>query len=554
VPSQAREDVWTAFSALPPRTGPTQPHHALTRAELRDAVFSAGPDKAPGDDDITNRVLREGWGVIEEPLFALASACFDEGWFPASLRHAVLTVMRKPGKRDPALPRSYRLIAPLPVVGKAIEKAAATRLSWYAASLNLVPPDQFGAMPSKFTSDAALSLVHDIHEGWSRPPRTHRLTTSVLTFDVVGAFDNANPACYVRLLWQLGLPAPLVGLIASWLHERTARIKLDGSAGEDFELRSGFPQGSPLSPISFVLYLGPLWKELPVGVRLLGYMDDGALMVQSESIEENCRQLEQAYAAALGWARGVDLWFDENKRELIHFPPPTNARSRRPELLPVCLGPEAADTVQATGWDSSVRWLGIWFNPLLNWSQHVRTKCTTARGAVACLKMLANAIRGPSALLMRRAFVACILPILTYACAAWWRGLMRDIRLLRDRTRSVKVSGAVGLATSADLVQNMAMRIILPVWRTTPIAALQCEASLPPIRLILDYMRLRYAIRLKILPANHPLVARDIDRRSPRPLRYSSPLLDIARLSRAWRYDVLSLLLLGMRGPRRRRP
>ncbi|KAE8184492.1 hypothetical protein CF336_g7780, partial [Tilletia laevis] len=507
LPNIDRQHPLQVLAQLPPSAARAS-HAALTRTELKDAVWAAAPDKAPGPDEITGRAVRQGWSAIEEPLFALASAAHDVGWYPAAFRTSTLCALKKGGKRDPALARSYRLIALLPVLGKALEKVAANRLAWFAETLGLVPTEQYGAMPKTSATDAGVALVHDIHVGWARH---ERLTTSVLFFDVVGAFDNVTPGRMVTRLWELGLPLPLIAFIASWLADRIAAIRLDGEVGAAEPCVTGLPQGSPLSLILFVLFLSPLWDAIPAGIRLFGFVDDGALRVQGPTVEQNCRALEQAYEEAVRWAAENGLWFDQVKRELIHFPPLSKISQA---LLPVHLGPNDDDVVQPIQRDAAVRWLGIWLNPTLSWKHHVRTQSAKARSAVGCLRMLANTVRGPSALLLRRAYVACILTILLYASPVWWRGVTRQLpRLPRPRSeplpaRSVRVVGAVELAKLTEAVQNVALRLILPAWRTTPIVALQCEASLPPVRLVLNYLRALYGTRLHTLPAKHPISLR----------------------------------------------
>ncbi|CAD6948366.1 unnamed protein product [Tilletia laevis] len=104
--------------------------------------------------------------------------------------------------------------------------------------------------------------------------------------------------------------------------------------------------------------------------------------------------------------------------------------------------------------------------------------------------------------------------ILLYASPVWWRGTERKVaRQPRPRSatapaHTVRVPGAKGLVNLAEAVQNVALRLILPVWRTTPIVSLQREASLPPVRLVLDYLRALYAIRLHALPQQHPVAVR----------------------------------------------
>ncbi|CAD6936699.1 unnamed protein product, partial [Tilletia controversa] len=156
LPNIDRQHPLQVLAQLPPSAARAS-HAALTRTELKDAVWAAAPDKAPGPDEITGRAVRQGWSAIEEPLFALASAAHDVGWYPAAFRTSTLCALKKGGKRDPALARSHRLIALLPVLGKAVEKVAANRLAWFAETLGLVPTEQYGAMPKRSATDAGVA-------------------------------------------------------------------------------------------------------------------------------------------------------------------------------------------------------------------------------------------------------------------------------------------------------------------------------------------------------------------------------------------------------------
>ncbi|RKK82415.1 hypothetical protein BFJ68_g17539 [Fusarium oxysporum] len=55
---------------------------------------------------------------------------------------------------------------------------------------------------------------------------------------------------------------------------------------------------------------------------------------------------------------------------------------------------------------------------------------------------------------------------------------------------------------------NQSMRPILPVWKTTPIAALHRESGIPPVAQLLEARRLRFSARLKSLDEAHPLASR----------------------------------------------
>jgi hypothetical protein len=57
------------------------------------------PDKAPGPDEITNRVLKQALPTIETNLQQILQASLNLGHFPQIFKETT-TVMRKPNKPD----------------------------------------------------------------------------------------------------------------------------------------------------------------------------------------------------------------------------------------------------------------------------------------------------------------------------------------------------------------------------------------------------------------------------------------------------------------------
>ena len=112
-----------------------------------------------------------------------------------------------------------------------------------------------------------------------------------------------------------------------------------------------------------------------------------------------------------------------------------------------------------------------------------------AEAAIGCIAMLSNTIQGLSHLNLRTLYRTCILPIMTYASAIWWRKKEIHAKALRR-------------------VQNRALRIICAAFRTTPTQALEVEAAIPPIHLHLDYLERKAGIRLNRLSITNPVLHR----------------------------------------------
>lgn len=147
-----------------------------------------------------------------------------------------------------------------------------------------------------------------------------------------------------------------------------------------------------------------------------------------------------------------------------------------------------------------MRWLGVYFDSRLLFKEHVAKMASKRRKAVSSLKMLVNTIHGVEPIIMRKAIHACILPILTYEAPVWWSGCSCISE--KGKTISYRVDGQL---KQLNKVQNIALRAILPVWKTMPVPIMQTEAATPPIEYILSHLCKLAAIRLHKLEPSHPL-------------------------------------------------
>lgn len=472
------------------------PFFNITPEEIKDAIFKNKPNSAPGHSQITYQVLKWAWNspIGQKHITTLLQKCLQCGYHPKSWRKAIAIALRKPNKPDYSNPRAYRLITLLECLAKILERIVANRLTFLAGQLNLVPPNQFGGRSNCSTDDAIITFITDIQTAWN-----HGKVTSALTFDIKGYFDFVN---HDRLLCELRrkhIPLEYVKWTASFLSNREAAICIDGRCGSMQPVQNGIPQGSPASPILAAYYSAELLERFaittnsipptitpsqPTPMNVLMYVDDGKLYVSSKSLHTNVILLQLAYKEVESWLLSAGLAPDLAKREIMHY-----SRRRKYDCSPPITLQDYDGTTRTLVPDKSVKWLGVHFDRKLLFNHHVKSLAARCETSVNGMAMLANTVRGLSQMHLRRLYLSCVIPKLLYACPAWWNNTKCQRKPL-------------------EKVQRKAMLTICAAFKTTPTAALEIEASIPPLKFQADLCIRRYAIRLNKLPTANPVLQR----------------------------------------------
>ena len=99
--------------------------------------------------------------------------------------------------------------------------------------------------------------------------------------DVKGAFDHVSKPRLLNRMMELQLDPCLIRWRESFLSDRRVSMVIDGEPMIEYRVTMGMPQGSPVTPILFAIYLSGVFKEVEesVGEGIIGlsYADDVAL-------------------------------------------------------------------------------------------------------------------------------------------------------------------------------------------------------------------------------------------------------------------------------------
>jgi len=128
-------------------------------------------------------------------------------------------------------------------------------------------------------------------------------------------------------------------------------------------VNADIPEGSPVSPIQFTVYLSGLFRfveEMVPSVKALSFIDDVVWMVEGDGEDELSETLERAATAAQEWADASAVTFDAQKMETILLS--RLRKSRNPAAAPRGIQ-VAGHTVQFN--KQATRWLGVWLESQL---------------------------------------------------------------------------------------------------------------------------------------------------------------------------------------------
>ena len=123
---------------LPIPPGPTLQWPTVTAEEIASAIQTSAPNKAPGPDGMPFLLLQKAYLAAPQLFNTLYPHLIEYGYHPFCWRQATGAILKKQNKPDYTAPKAYRIIALLNCLGKISEKIIATRLSYLAATSDLL--------------------------------------------------------------------------------------------------------------------------------------------------------------------------------------------------------------------------------------------------------------------------------------------------------------------------------------------------------------------------------------------------------------------------------
>lgn len=250
------------------------------------------------------------------------------------------------------------------------------------------------------------------------------------------------------------MPETLVKWVEAFCTDDQALMVVNGVASEIYELaQAGLPQGSPPSPILFLLFNADL-VQMPITKRkgAVAFVHDFKAWLVGASAGYNTEQLQKGLIPPVEeWERSSGAAFKPEKTAYIHF---TRTSSRLENRIPLSMKDETIPN------SPHLKILGVVLDQRLKYDVHAAHFAKRGLRAVLALKRL----RGSRPSTRRQLFNAVVAPTVDYASPLWSPG------------------ATIKLVKMAEEVQTIAARSTMSGFMATVRPIAEAEAAIDTVQ------------------------------------------------------------------------
>lgn len=280
-------------------------------SEIDLAIKTQKNEKAPGEDRITNELLKSLSEPLQRPLQIMFNNILEKRTTPNQWSKSITTLLFKKG--DKADLNNYRPISLMSNIYKIFSKIVLNRLT---KILDENQPCEQAGFRKNFSTIDHIFVVTQLIEKC----KEYRKTLYICFIDFTKAFDSLEHQAIWEALTQQGVDEEYVELLYDIYSKCSAKIRMERD-GSEFPVRKGVRQGDPLSPKIFSAVLEMVFRKInweKQGIKINGeylshlrFADDIAIFAEEST------QLQKMVNELARESKKVGLFLNATKTKII---------------------------------------------------------------------------------------------------------------------------------------------------------------------------------------------------------------------------------------------
>ena len=323
--------------------------------EVDRIITSLKSKRSAGHDGMSTHFLKLIKNNLLIPMTAIINKSIETGIFPEVLKLAkVVPIYKAKNKEDLA---NHRPISLLPSMSKVFEKVIHKRLYFFMNSQNILYDSQYGFRPGHSTIHAVTELVNNV---LLAQDKNH--STAGVFLDLSKAFDTINHKVLLYKLSHYGVRGVALEWFRSYLTDRKQFVTYNGTESEHAFTTCGFPQGSILGPLLFLIYTNDLPNALKFSKSIL-FADDTTVFYSCGNIQELQTKINSDLYLLNDWFKANKLSLNITKTSYMLF----EGRRNLPDIDNFTVNINDNQLKRAR----HLKFLGVEIDDNLSWQNHI---------------------------------------------------------------------------------------------------------------------------------------------------------------------------------------
>lgn len=219
------------------------------------------------------------------------------------------------------------------------------------------------------------------------------------------------------MLEKRKIPNYLTRWLKCYLENRSTQLRYQDVTTNTYQIQCGIPQGSPLSPLLFVLFKADLIQDMDISntnyallsdCLVTGYMDDITIIAKGTEILQNYHLVQQRLDKLISRAKTLGLEFDAANK--CHHKKRTISRQIASSNTSITMNNHPIQP------QSTIKVLGVTFDDRLNFKTHIMNKTKSFSKAAGILHHIAKKFPIESQKIL---YLQTVRPAIEYASEIW---------------------------------------------------------------------------------------------------------------------------------------